>query len=512
MNQTKNAVAYARYSTIGQNEQSPEQQFKVCGEYAERNGYNIIEYYQDDAKTGTNDNRPDFQRMIADSRAKQFQYVIVYKLDRFSRDRYDSAHYKAKLKKNGIKVLSAMENISEGPEGIILESVLEGMAEHFSKNLSQNVRRGMDSNASQFLCVGGNRTFGLKVVDKKFVPDPETAPIALKVFEMYAKGSTPQEILKYLNDNHVKSVYGKDFQQNNVYNILKNPRYKGSYTYKGTETPGIIPAIVSPELFDQVQNMMAKKKKAPARAKAVDEKYLLSGITRCGYCERTVIGVSGTSKTHNRKHFYYRCSAGNHRDESGKPYKCGLKSNRKQNFEDFAIEKTLELLTPECIDDIANRIVELCIREREDKSAVTALESRLKKAKREEQNLLKALKAGKAINTLLEELERVEAEQRDIEREIIREKSKYPLLTVDKVKFFLERFTKGDVKDFFFREKLVDTFIKKIELHNDKITIWYTVQDGYFVAYPRVCFSHGLAGAEGIEPSTYGFGDRRSTG
>jgi DNA invertase Pin-like site-specific DNA recombinase len=127
MNPTNNAVCYARYSSHGQNEQSPEQQFKVCEEYAARCGYNIIDYYQDDAKTGTNDNRPDFQRMIADSRARQFQYVIVYKLDRFSRDRYDSAHYKAMLKKNGVKVLSAMENISDGPEGIILESVLDGI-------------------------------------------------------------------------------------------------------------------------------------------------------------------------------------------------------------------------------------------------------------------------------------------------------------------------------------------------------------------------------------------------
>ncbi len=101
-----------------------------------------------------------------------------------------------------------------------------------------------------------------------------------------------------------------------------------------------------------------------------------------------------------------------------------------------------------------------------------------------------------------------------IEREIAKEKSKYPLLTVEQVKLFLNRFTKGDIKDFFFREKLVETFIQKIVADNDKITIWYTVQDGYFAEYPvkhPVCISPDLAGAVGIEPTTYGFGDRRST-
>jgi hypothetical protein len=365
------------------------------------------------------------------------------------------------------------------------------MAEHYSKNLSQNVRRGMDANAAQCLSTGGNRTLGYKIVDKKYVIDPDTAPIIKTIFEMYAKGKSPPEILEYLQSQHIKSVFGMKFRQNSIYYMLKNIRYAGYYTYK--DNPPVkdgIPAIITEELFNEVQAMMATKKKAPARAKAVEEKYLLSGSTFCAYCDRTVIGVSGTSKTGGKKHFYYRCSAGNHKA------KCELKSNRKQEFEDFAVEKTLELLTPERIDDIANKIVELCIKEREDKSALIALESRLKKAKSEERHLLKALKSGKAQQILLDELDKVGEQQRDIEREIAREKSKYPLLTVDKVKFFLERFTQGNIAEFHFREKLVDTFIQKIKVYNDKITIWYTVQDGYFVEYP-ICFSHNLAGAEG---------------
>lgn len=194
MKEIKNAVIYARYSSHGQNEKSITQQIEECEKFAERNGYTIIDYYHDEAKTGTNDQRPDFQRMILDSNSGCFQYVIIYKTDRFARNRYDSACYKNLLKKNGVKVVSAMENISDDPTGIILESMLEGMAEHYSANLSQNVRRGMDANAAQCLCTGGNRTLGYKVVDKKYVIDPETAPVIKKIFEMYVKNYTPPQI------------------------------------------------------------------------------------------------------------------------------------------------------------------------------------------------------------------------------------------------------------------------------------------------------------------------------
>jgi DNA invertase Pin-like site-specific DNA recombinase len=138
-----NLVFYGRYSDSGQSEQSIEGQRKICYEYAERNGYKIIGEYIDRALTGTSDNRPEFLRMINDSVKRQFQGVLVYQLDRFARNRYDSATYKARLKKNGVKVLSARENISDDASGVLMEAVLEGMAEYFSAELSQKVKRGM---------------------------------------------------------------------------------------------------------------------------------------------------------------------------------------------------------------------------------------------------------------------------------------------------------------------------------------------------------------------------------
>lgn len=141
------AVIYARYSSDNQREESIEGQLRECLEYAAKNDITVIANYIDRAMTATSDNRPDFQRMIKDSYKRCFDMVIVWKLDRFSRDRYDSAHYKHILKKNGVKVVSAKENIGDGPEGIILESMLEGMAEYYSAELSVKVKRGLKENA-----------------------------------------------------------------------------------------------------------------------------------------------------------------------------------------------------------------------------------------------------------------------------------------------------------------------------------------------------------------------------
>ena len=133
----KIGVIYARYSSDSQSEQSIEGQLRVCNQYAENNDIRIVETYIDRAMTGTNDNRPGFQRMIKDSGQKTWDFVIVYKLDRFSRDKYETTIHKHTLKVNGVKVVSAMENIPDSPEGIILESLLEGMNQYYSAELSQ---------------------------------------------------------------------------------------------------------------------------------------------------------------------------------------------------------------------------------------------------------------------------------------------------------------------------------------------------------------------------------------
>lgn len=122
----KVAVIYARYSSDNQTEQSIDGQLHVCQDYAKRNDILILDTYIDRAMTGTNDKREAFQRMLKDSDKKAWDYILVYKLDRFSRNKYEMAIHRKHLKDNGIKILSAMENIPDSPEGILLESLLEG--------------------------------------------------------------------------------------------------------------------------------------------------------------------------------------------------------------------------------------------------------------------------------------------------------------------------------------------------------------------------------------------------
>ena len=158
-----NGVIYARYSSDNQREESIEGQLRECNDFAKRNDITIVDSYIDRAFSATTDRRPAFQKMIKDSAKNMFDVIIVWKLDRFARNRYDSAHYKAQLRKNGVKVISANENISEGSEGIILESILEGMAEYYLADLSKKVIRGLTENAMKCKFNGGSITFGFNL-------------------------------------------------------------------------------------------------------------------------------------------------------------------------------------------------------------------------------------------------------------------------------------------------------------------------------------------------------------
>lgn len=157
------AVIYARYSSDNQREESIEGQLRECTAFADKNGITVLRHYIDRAVSAKTDNRPEFQNTIKDSGKKLFDMIIVWKLDRFARNRYDSARYKAQLKKNGVKVVSAAEVISDGAEGIILESMLEGFAEYYSVDLSEKVVRGMTDNALKCMFNGGTLPMGYQI-------------------------------------------------------------------------------------------------------------------------------------------------------------------------------------------------------------------------------------------------------------------------------------------------------------------------------------------------------------
>lgn len=278
-----NAVIYARYSSHNQREESIEGQLKVCYEYAEQNNINVIREFIDRAQTGTNDNREQFQKMIAESNKHYFQVVLCYQFDRFARNRYDSATNKNKLKKNGVKVISARENISEDASGVLMESVLEGMAEYYSVELSQKVKRGMGINAEKGLYNGGTIPLGLKVdKEQHYQIDEDTAPIVTKIFEMYNKGNTIVQIRKYLETKGLK------YSSCKIRTVLGNKKYIGIYTHNGKETPNVIPQIIDNELFEDIQKKLEKNKHSRSRLKTKTE-YILTTKLFCGNCKAMMV-------------------------------------------------------------------------------------------------------------------------------------------------------------------------------------------------------------------------------
>ncbi len=469
-------VLYARFSSHSQTEQSIEGQLKVCYEYAKRNDYQIIGEYIDRAISGTNaENRPEFQRMIADSVKRQFTGVLVYQLDRFARNRYDSATYKARLKKNGVRVLSAKENISDDASGILMEALLEGMAEYYSAELSQKIKRGIMLNAEKAQVTGGHHCLGYKIVEKKFVIDEDTAPVIRKIYEMYLNNYTMAEIIRYLNGLGLRTSQGNEFNKNSIRRILTNKKYIGLYSSCGVEIQGGVPQIIENEIFEEVQIMMQKNKKAPARAKAVEEQYLLTTKLFCGHCESAMTGISGTSKT-GAIHQYYQCV--NNRRKSG----CKKKTIKKDEIETIVINEIVKVLTPSNIQKIAKEVALLSEKER-NSNTLKLLKKNLYENKKATDNLIKALESGKAVDIIVAQIETRQKEKTDIECQIAKEELNYPQLTAEQIEFFLYKMSQGDITDSKHRQALVNVFLNKVYLFDDpqkknkKITILCNTQD-----------------------------------
>lgn len=452
------AVIYARYSSDNQREESIEGQIRECTAYAEKNGITIVKHYIDRAISAKTDNRPQFQQMIKDSDKKLFDIVLVWKLDRFARNRYDSARYKTQLKKNGVKLMSATEIISEGPEGIILESVLEGYAEYYSADLAEKVVRGQTENILKGRCNGGRGTFGYTLdSERKFHIDPLASPFVLESFTKYRDGLTMKEIRDWLNENGIKNPVGGEFTYNSVEHMLKNRRYIGELKFRDVVVPDAIPPIVPLELFDDVQEKIAKNKKAPARRKAEDD-YLLTTKLHCGCCGALMFGESGTSRT-GEVHRYYKCAT------AKKKKGCKKKTVRKQWLEDLVVNQTMQLVRDDAaMESIIAKVMELQDRENTN---LPLYEKQLRDAESGIQNMLNAIQAGILTSSTKERLEQLEETKRELEARIAEEKLAKPKIKEEFIRFWLMRFRKLDMSLKDQRQALVDTFINSIYLYDD---------------------------------------------
>ena len=464
------AVIYARYSSDSQREESIEGQLRECTEYAERNGITILRSYIDRALSARTADRPEFQNMIKDSEQKLFDVVLIWKLDRFSRDRYDSAHYKRILKKNGVKVISVKENISDGPEGIILESMLEGYAEYYSAELSEKIQRGQKENALKCKNNGGNTPLGYVVgTDGVLAVDPLTAPLVTEIFTLYDSGESISEITASLNGRGLKTKKGKAFKIGGISLILKNRKYIGEYQYGSVIIPKGIPAIIDDDLFDRVQRRMAFNKKAPAKAKATEE-YLLTTKLFCGTCERLMAGESGTSSTKGVKHYYYKCGG------AKRKLGCKRKAVRKHWIERAAVLVTVQRVLQ---DDEISRIAEaiVALQEKEDTS-LPAMRQQLTGCEKAIDNMLNAIQMGVLTASTKERLEKLEMQREELKLSILQAQMARPRYTKEQVVSWISRFKYGNVDDPQYQKQIIDTFINSIYVFDDKLAFTYNFKDG----------------------------------
>ena len=464
------AVIYARYSSDSQREESIEGQLRECAAFAEKNGITVLRHYIDRAYSAKTDNRPEFQNMIKDSGKRLFDIVIVWKLDRFARNRYDSARYKATLKKNGVKVVSATEIISEGAEGIILESVLEGYAEYYSADLSEKVVRGMTDNALKCKFNGGMMPIGYVIdAEQHFKIDPLTAPFVLEAFKRYDGGETISSIMNWLNEQGLTNTRGRKMTFNSVGHILHNRRYIGEFRYRDVIVPDGIPAIVPQDLFDRVQEKLAKNKKAPARHKAEDD-YLLTTKLFCGYCGAYLCGESGTSRT-GKVHHYYKCVS-----VKKKRTECHKKPVRKEWIEDLVVGETMKMVMDDkAIEAIVSMLMDLQDR---DNVNVPLYEQQLREAETAISNLLNAIQQGILTRSTKERLEELENRRDELENRLACEKLAKPKVSAEFMTFWLHRFRKLDVRQQSHRKILIDTFINAIFLYDDKMVITFNYKEG----------------------------------
>ena len=460
----RTAVAYARYSSAGQRDVSIEQQLADIRAFARREGYTIVHEFADHARSGFKNAsaRTAFQSMMAAAEKGTFDTVLAWKVDRFGRNREDSAIYKGKLRRFGVRVLYAMEPIPEGSAGVLLEGMLEATAEWYSRQLSENVTRGMTDNAHRCLYNGTKILGYVRGADGRYALQPEEAAVVRNIFNLYTAGFSAARICRQLNDQGLKTSRGCSWRPESLLRLISNERYTGIYIWGSIRVPEGMPAIIDQTTFEEAQRMKGKTARHVEQG-AID--YLLTGKAFCGHCGSAMIGDSGTSKDGTR-HYYYSCQGRKARKG------CHKKSLTKDRLESAVIDFVLDhVLSDAEIEKTAAAIMKL--QEEELKSSpLAAMEAEYAEVKKKIDNINDAIAAGiwnSSTSARLKVLED-EAETLRVSVETLRY-SQSQLLDRDRVLFFLHRFTKGDRNDPLLRRHLIETFINAVYVFDDHLDI-----------------------------------------
>ena len=473
-NDNQMVVAYYRYSSSSQNEASIEQQREMVHQWAKSQSLVVVNEYEDAAKTGTNADRPGYQLMLRELPKIKPAYVAVWKNDRLARKRTELILVKQTIRKAGARV-HYIEGISptDSPDSVLMEGVADAFAEYYSLQLSANIRRGQRYNAERALS-NGHKIFGFSVgSDKRYVADPETAPIVTQIFDDYAHGVSMQKIADRLNAQGIRTIRGYQFTPKNLNKLLKNRAYIGEYSFGEHVIEDGMPRLVADDVFEQVQRRFAINKRCGAKTKAElaaqgEEApvYWLTGRMYCLTCGESMEGVSGTSKT-GRTYRYYYCL--NQRKK-----KCSAKTLRKDEIETRVIEIIESFLhQPEMLASLAVDLADHYRKTHERGDEVlNALEARRRDIEAKLANFVKAIAQGIFNASTAEAMNALEAQKQELDAAIQTERVKATLFE-DEVSIgsFYKRFAEATIDTVDTRDQLFDYFIDKVFVGPNQIVI-----------------------------------------
>lgn len=481
----KKAAAYARFSSDLQREESIEAQLKDIYEYASKNNFIIVKEYRDEALTGKSDDRPAFQQMIADAKSKMFDVLLLHKIDRFARNKYDSAIYKHFLRKKcGIEIVYVKQILPDGPEGILMEGILESFAEYYSENLATEVMKGLKLNATKARFNGGYPPLGYDIENKKYVVNEKEARVVKEIFSLYLNGYGYKRIADILNSKGYRNKKGQPFVFNSIPNILRNEKYAGIYTYNKTNrtytTEGrrnlkrynnpedvikiedAIPAIIPKEMFYMAQQEIKKRAKTRGKSRTIRE-YILSGLIVCE-CGRHMVGYSQKRSKESKRYFYYRCT--------------GCNNSIKAEEIEENILKMLEEQIFDNIDGLMSKIQKyLSEQEKTRPDELRYLKAELKKTNDQINNIVNMIMQGINSIELGHKLEELEIYKEGIEGRI-KETSKLSTVPQENIKSWLLNIKKSfDARENI--KQIIALFIKEIRVTKENYEVDFFVKAPY---------------------------------
>ena len=481
----ENCVIYPRFSSHGQNEQSIEAQIRICKEFAKSKGLNVVNIYPEKAKTGTNDNRPAFQRMIADAQSGAFQYIIVYMMDRFARNRRDSIMYKEMLKeKYGIRVLSALEPITDDEGGEFYEMFLEWNAEKYSKRLSKRVRDGLDTNVAEGLYCGGMLLFGYRLSTdpvpgktnkfvKRIAVNDDEASVVRFIFESYDKGISKKDIAAELNRQGHR-LKGKPFTNKVFDNWLLNEKYTGEFTFGGRHCTNMYPQIIDKALFERVQTRLRKNKYVAGGMATAKIPYLLTGKLFCGHCGTEMVSDGGTSRN-GVKHYYYAC-------KKKKKGECNKKREDKDNLEQYVTACVTDFLNNKNNTEIIVSDVLNYYEKRTDEQNLKSVRLKIANLRKDADQLADAFVKAKS-ELLRESIEKRMREYELLLDDLCSQKAQLELergysLTKNDLLDFIAELLKGDIHDKEYQRKIIDHLVSQVFVSDDHTVVYFNIKGG----------------------------------